>query len=209
MKPNKKIAKKSIKSSFWSGKNTIIASAVASVLLIGSVWGGVKLYGKPHPARVDLSGKSEQEIRTYMESEEFKKLDRGAQRQYSRAAMGQAMETRMTQFFETPPEQRTAYLDKMIDDMQERMKQRPPREARAGGGGPSSHVSGSNQGDASQQGSGQNARSGGSTRRGPEGMRARQERSTPEQRAKRTEFFEAMQSRMKERGIDSRPSGGR
>lgn len=207
MKKNKVTAKKSIKNFAWSRKNIVIASTVAAVLVIGTVWGGVKLYGKDRPVRIDLSGKSEEQIRAYMESEEFKKLDREVRHQYGRAAMEQAMEKRMNGFFEVAPEQRTAYLDKMIDEMQERRRQMPPRGAGDRSGEPRPQVSGQNQAEGGSPQSGQ-ARRGGGARRGPEGMRARQERSTPEQRAKRTEFFEAMRNRMKERGLDFRPGGG-
>lgn len=175
----KNVFKKNVKSFAWNRKNITIVSAVASVLVMGTVWGGIKLYSKSQPVRIDLSGKSEEQIRAYMTSEEFKKLDRAVQRQYGRAAMEQGMEKRMNGFFEVAPEQRTAYLDKMIDEMQERIKQMPARDA---GGGP---------------------------RGGPAGMRARMEKSTPEQRAKFTEFFGAMRKRMKERGLDFRPGGGR
>lgn len=197
MKPNKMTAKKSIKSFAWNRKNVVIASAVAAVLIIGTVWGGVELYGKYQSAKIDLSGKSEEQIRAYMESEEFKKLDREARHQYGRTAMAQAMEKRINGYFEVAPDQQTAYLDKMIDEMQERIKEMPPREPRP-------QVSDPNKpGDGGPQ-----ARQGSGTRRSPGGMRARQESSSPEQRAKRVVFHEAMQKRMKERGINFRPGGG-
>ena len=108
----------------------------------------------------------------------------------------------METYFTLPKEQRTAHLDKMIDEMQtmrgtfEQMRrERPRRDAND----PNMQR---RREQAQQTQGGRTASSRGNR------SRARSERGTPEQRAQRTQFGEAMQKRMQERGISMPDRGG-
>lgn len=87
------------------------------------------------------------------------------------------MEQRLDKYFELPPAERTAYLDEVIDRIQQRWSRDPNRARRSG------------------------------RRRGrftPGRVRGMIERTTPEQRAKFDEFRKAMRKRMRERGVERR-----
>lgn len=94
----------------------------------------------------------------------------------------QEVEDRMDAYFEAPPEQRVAMLDQMIDRMQD-------------GGG---FRGGGRFGPGRGNGQGQ--------RRGltPDRMQRRLDNTTPEQRAKRSEFIQALRQRMEQRGVNPR-----
>lgn len=99
-------------------------------------------------------------------------------RENVRPMFRQRMEQRIDAFFALPEEQRDAYLDDMIDRMQE-MRNRRPRDA--------------------GRGDRQGRRGGGFT---PERMKQRLENTPPDRRAKMAEFFRAMRQRMEDRGIE-------
>ncbi|MFP4053694.1 MAG: hypothetical protein ACLFV7_07520 [Phycisphaerae bacterium] len=109
----------------------------------------------------------------------------------------QRMQERMQKYFDLPAQQRTAYLDKMIDEFQERRTEWEKRRAQRQANPPK-------EGDNGQQ-----------TRRGREGrghftagrLRQRIETSDPLERARHVEFISALRKRMQERGI--RPGRGR
>jgi len=101
------------------------------------------------------------------------------------------MEDRIDRYFALPASQQQAYLDEMIDQMQQFVAQRPaarptPREA-----------SGSSSEPAGGRGRGFT----------PERLKQRIETTDPAKRAKFVEFFKAFRRRMEERGIrfDRRP----
>jgi hypothetical protein len=105
----------------------------------------------------DIGGKSADEIAEYLRSDEFRNLDPNARRATVRQAMGEMMTGRVREYFELPMEQRTAYLDKVIDDMESRPREFGRREF-AGRGGPREFRRGESGG----------RRDGGETRRGCE-----------------------------------------
>ncbi|MGA2915785.1 MAG: hypothetical protein ABSE89_07140 [Sedimentisphaerales bacterium] len=137
-----------------------------------------------------------QEIMAYMDSDEFKKLSGREQFMYMRQGGQKVMEYQMDTYFSLPDEQqKTAYLDQMIDRMQtqrtnfERM--RPPRR------------------DANEPNDPNRPQPFGNRRNfTAANMRARSERGTPLQRAQREAFFEAMRTRMQQRGISMPGPGG-
>lgn len=194
--------------SWWKGKGKFIGAAGAAIIIIAGAgaWGIVSLRGGEK--RMDMTNKSDQEIRDYLGSDEFKNLDRQQRRSNARAAMHEMMDRTVNRYFELPQQQRTAYLDKVIDDMsrhiQEMRKMRQQRQSLADNT-QSSQQGREDRGRESSRGDGHRG-----TRRGrtAEGMRARQERHSAESRAKRTEFMMAMRERMKQRGIDM-PRPGR
>ncbi len=114
-------------------------------------------------------------------------------RENMRSTMRAHMEQRLDEYFGLPPEERTAYLDRMIDRMQQH-RERPDRPR------PDADRSGRSEGGDGDRRQGR--------RRGPtpERLKRRLEHSTPEMRAKFVEFRKALRKRMEERGIEP---GGR
>jgi hypothetical protein len=143
-----------------------------------------------------------QEIMAYMDSPEFKQLSAREQMTYSMRSGQQVMEYQMETYFTLPKEQQIAYLDQVIDRMQGQMKnmeqmrqQMPPRRPRDAN-------------DPNVQRRIERARQRQAAMSNPVNMRARSERSTPEQRAQRMEFRQALQARMQTRGISMPTFGG-
>ena len=124
-------------------------------------------------------------------------------RENVRPAMRREMEERMDTYFELPPEEKAAYLDDIIDEMQDRRREfeerRRQREEQAEGE-PSEAARHRPAGE----------RRAGDGRRGPslERMKERIETTDPEQRARFVQFFIDLRERMEERGIDMRRGPG-
>jgi len=107
-----------------------------------------------------------------------------------RERMQQMMERRLDDYFALPPAERTAYLDRMIDEMADRRARRPPPTARS-----------------RPEPSSESPRPPRRRGRGfaPERMKRHIEKTPPEVRARRMEFHKAMRKRMEERGIRFQP----
>jgi len=200
----------------------IILGAVVSVIAGSAVW----LAGGRQPSAPDFREKKPEQISEYLRSQEFRDLDRDARRAIGREAMSQMMVSRAKEYSELAPEQRIAYLDKVIDTMQERRREFESmrREIAAGRGGPGSRRGGlEGRGRDSESGRSQLrpgrqpmlSRSGApdnrwrtrrrGRRRTPERMRARSEFVDPRTRAQMAKFRQALRERMRERGIQFRP----
>ena len=113
--------------------------------------------------------------------------------------MQKRMQKRVDEYCKLPPGQRDEYLDKMIDQMEERRANRPPRDPNR----ERQRAERQARDTTGQKGeSSANSR----RRRGPraERMKRRIEGSTPAERAKRTQFRMDMRARMKARGIEPR-----
>lgn len=108
-----------------------------------------------------------------------------------REAMEARMQKEMDGFFGTPAKDRDKYLDKLIDEIQKRMKE---MEARRAAEGPTTRP---NWGGPPRDGNGPTTR----PDRGPGGGGGRGDNASPVQRAQRQEFMAAMMRRMQERGI--------
>jgi hypothetical protein len=136
-------------------------------------------------------------------------------RQNMRASFERRMDETIDEFFALAPEQRDAYLDTQIDDMQKRMaewrnrrsqrrqdepRRQPDREPQAGGSESSQGSSGS-EGEQDRP----RRRDGDRRRHGPtpERMKQRIEHSDPVKRARRMEYMKAMRDRMEARGIEA------
>lgn len=106
--------------------------------------------------------------------------------------MRQQFEQRIDAYFALAPEQRDAYLDEQIDQMQAHRQQRQARRAEQ------TTSSGETGSDAQRR----PRRDG--PRRGftPDRMKRRIEHSDPERRAKFMEYMKAMRERMEARGIE-------
>ena len=139
--------------------------------------------------QIDFSGRTPEQIRAYLRSKDFNSIDEQTRRAVGRAARIEMMEYRVNEYFGMPEDKRTAYLDKMINEM----------EARRG-------EFGARRPDANDQNDRRRQRR--QFARGAEDQRARMESVDPLTRAKRAAFREAMRARMQQRGINPPGSGG-
>jgi hypothetical protein len=200
-------------------KIALIIAVIAVVSL--STWGGIHHYMSKgsnedpndfgrrrqqwHDANMPNPDKQKpEEIMAYMDSPEFKQLSQREQMMYSMRGGRQVMEYQMETYFTLPKEQKTAYLDEVIDRMQAQRKnfeqvrqQMPPRRPQDAN-------------DPNVQKRIARAQQRQAARSNPANARAGAERGTPLQRAEREQFRVAMQARMKERGITvpTGPGGG-
>lgn len=126
------------------------------------------------------------------------------ERQKLRENIGSVFRARMEQavdrYFELPPEQRTAYLDEMIDRHEQFRRERQARRA-----------AGENERPREGRSNDQRRRRPGGRRgrRTPERHKRRIKRISGERRARMTEFMEAMRKRRRERGLPDRRGPGR
>jgi len=105
------------------------------------------------------------------------------------------MDQEMEEFAKMTPAERTAFLDKRIDQMESFRKNGGPRGGPLGPPGPPG-MGGPG---------GQRAPGGRPPRPSPEMMRRMLENTTPHQRALMVQFMDAMRKRMEERGIKPPP----
>jgi hypothetical protein len=163
----------------------IIAGCIAvAVLAAGSAAYYFTSKGGPNPAKMN----SEQ-VRTYMESQDFNNLPRQERREF----FGKLVDSRVETYFATPEQDRDKYLDTIIDDMN---NFRPRNFDRQRFSDPNRDP---NMMQRMQQ------RFANAT---PEQRRAFREMRDPVQDAKRREFFMAMRARAQERGIQMGGFGG-
>ncbi|HBG27456.1 MAG: hypothetical protein A2Y10_02685 [Planctomycetes bacterium GWF2_41_51] len=140
------------------------------------------------------------QIIDYRNSERYKRLSQREQMMYTMASGRKLIDYHIDTYITLPKEQQTPYLDKLIDEMQsmrgnfEQMRsERPRRDAN----------------DPNMQRRRERAQQAqGGRRVDGSRMRAMRERGTPEQRAQRRQFGEAMQKRAQERGIEMPRFGG-
>jgi hypothetical protein len=181
----------------------IVLSVLAVVAGAGSCYW---LMRSPKKAKTaDFSNQTPDEIRGYLRSAEFRKLDEQTRREMAQLAFRQMQERRINDYFALPANQRTAYLDKLIDEMEVRRKERALR-----GNDPNSQFgffdpnSRSNDPNARQR-----RRQQRQAMRTPENQRARREAIDPLTRAKMAAFRAALGARMSARGISAPGGGGR
>jgi hypothetical protein len=194
-----------------------VAGAVVAVPLT------VRWAAKPNFAKM-----SPRQIREYFDSNEFRdanELVRRAIRQQIGEAMRARMESEVKGYFVLPEDERTDYLDKVIDEMQARRVEfraardpnrpppadrfarfGPPNADRPAGFGPppadrSARFGSPDAGGSrrfGQQGAGQQRPF---RRPDPARMRARAERGSAQARVQMMQFRRALQARMQQRGI--------
>jgi hypothetical protein len=157
----------------------------------------------------DVRRQSYEDVVKFKNSDKYKKLTPQEQAMYSMMSARQVMQHNMETYFTLPKEQQTAFLDKVIDEMQQNMKNmeqmrnmfpRPPRDA--------NEPNDPNRARRMQERMAQ--------RNNPANARSRSERGTALERAQREQFMNAMRQRMQQRGIQmpqfggpGRPGGGR
>jgi hypothetical protein len=173
----------------------------------------IKHYSEPNFA--DMSPR---QVRQYFDSNEFRDANE-EQRRLIREKMGEAMQARMEKeangYFALPEgEQRTAYLDNIIDEMQARraefMANRDPNRFDPNRPFDPNRIRDPNRPfDPNRFGRfGQrNGAAGQRPRPNPSQMRERSERTTADSRVKNMQFRQAMADRMAQRGIQMGPGG--
>lgn len=188
-------------------KKIVIIAAVIAVVCLSASAGLYYAFKVPAEPRDDFGRRRRQwhdanmpnpdkqnikDILAYRDSDAFKRLSQAEQFMYTMASTRQLREYEMQTYFTLPKEKQTAYLDKVIDDMQaqratmEQMRQnRPPRPPR----------------DANDPNVQARMAARAARRAHPSNARARSERGTALQQAQREQFRAAMDKRMKERGI--------
>jgi hypothetical protein len=140
-----------------------------------------------------------------LEPEERRELFASRRREFR-----QRMQNRLDEFFEAPPEQRTAVLDRHIREMEQR--RREFERTRAQGVGPPFGGFGPGRGGFPGAG-GRGPAGGGPPGQGPTEEQRNQRRrrlldnTTPRERAQVTEYFREVQQRRKELGLPERPFG--
>jgi len=199
-------------------KTILIVTVVLAAGMAIAVPIAVRHFSKP-----DFSKMNPRQIREYFDSNQFRDANEDTKRQMGEQ-IGEAMRARMESevkgYFALAEENRTAYLDKIIDERQARMAEffagrdanRPP-DANGpppdGNGPPGFGPPGSSGplrfGPSDANGfrrfaqRGQNA--GQRPRPNPERMRARSERISADTRVQMMQFRRALRERMQERGI--------
>jgi hypothetical protein len=182
-------------------KTILTATIVLSVSVAVAVPIAVRWASKPN-----FSKMSPRQIREYFDSNEFRDANEQTRRGI-REQMGEVMQARMTAqvngYFALPEgDQRTAYLDKIIDEMQARragfLARRDPNRPPDGNGFGRFGSPGANgRPRFGQRGANGRRR----PRINPERMRARSERIDSQTRAQMIQFRREMRARMKQRGI--------
>lgn len=117
-------------------------------------------------------------------------------RQNARELFHAAMKDRVQGYFELPAEDRIAYLDRMIDDMQERRRQMEEPRSGPGEGEPTPPGQDGKDRDRSPPDDADRRK------RGMARLKERIETTDPEERAQFVEFMKQMRQRMEERGIE-------
>lgn len=207
----------------------VLAAAFAVLLLLGgSVWGILRLSAEAQMAKVRDMSKSlrGEDMRSLPEDQrreayqnlraEYEKLDEAQQRQLREERYQRYLEheeEEMDEYFALPPEQRLAALDDSIRRSEERRQEWEARRAqrereRANQPRPSPQTqkgaSGNSNGQASDKSSGR--RRSRSEEERDVRRKQRLDRTSPEYRAKRTEYRRQRAERRKALGLPERSS---
>ena len=162
----------------------------------------IKHYSKP-----DFAKMSREQIRDYIDSNQFRDANEDKRREV-RDQIGEAMRIRMeaqaNEYVALPDTDKTAYLDKVIDDMQTRRAEFAARDAN-GPPDPNRFRRFGPRDPNFMQRQGQQARQ--FRMPEPSRMRERSERISADTRVKMMQFRQDMMNRMQERGIQMGPGG--
>jgi len=184
----------------------VVCAAIVTVL-------AVRHYSKP-----DFTKMSPRQIREYFDSNQFRDANEDKKREI-REEMGDAMRSRMeaqaNEYSALRDYEKTAYLDKLIDDMEARRAEFMAREANDANGPPDfngppdpNRFARFGPADANRPGFGQGGPNMGQRPKvNPERRRERSSRMSTDTRVKMNQFRRDMMNRMQERGI-SGPGGG-
>jgi hypothetical protein len=188
-------------------KTILIAALVLAAGIAIAVPIAVKHYSKP-----DFTKMSPRQIREYFDSNQFRDANEDKRREI-REQMGEAMQARMeaqaNEYFALSSDQKTVYLDKIIDDMQARRAEFMARDANDANGPPDPNRFrrfGPRDPNFMRRQKGQQGRQ--FRMPEPSRMRERSERISADTRVKMNQFRRDMQDRMQERGIQVGPGRG-
>lgn len=191
-------------------KKVVVITSMCLLVLVGIV-AAVRFAGNkssmPDPKRM-----GNEEMVEFVKSEKFKAADRDEKRDFMRNFMRDRITTTVQEYHSLPESEKTAYLDKTLDEMQKMREQmmdlrrefRPDGERPDGGSnrnfGPRSESGGQRDGQGRES---QGPAGGpGSRMRNPETRRAFREQVPSEFRAQATAFMRDLRNRAQERGID-------
>jgi hypothetical protein len=187
----------------------VLAASVAVAVQIAVHWASKPNFSKMSP----------RQIREYFDSNEFRDANEQTRREIRQQigeVIGAGMTTRVNGYFALPEgDQRTAYLDKIIDEMQavraEFLARRDPNRP-PDANGPPRFAEGPRQGPPDANGQPRFGRRGANGRQrpriNPETMRARSERFSADTRVKMMQLHRDLFNRMQQRGIQG-PMMGR
>jgi hypothetical protein len=187
-------------------KTILIAAIVLATGTAIAVPIAFKYYSKP-----DFAKMTQQQIRQYLDSNEFRDANEDKRRETFQQ-IGEAMQARAeaqaNEYFSLPDAQKTAYLDKIIDDRQARRAEFLARDGNDANGPPDPNRFrrfGPRDPNFMQR-QGQQARQ--FRRPEPSRMRERSERIGTDTRIKMAQFRQDIMNRMQERGIPMGPGRG-
>jgi hypothetical protein len=185
---------------------------IAAIVLAAGIAIGVPITIK-HYSKPDFAKMSREQIRDYIDSNQFRDANEDKRREV-RDQIGEAMRTKMeaqaTEYVALPDTEKTAYLDKIIDDMQARRAEFMARDANDTNGPPDPNRFGRlgpRDPNFMRRQQGQQARQ--FRRPEPSRMREMSSRMSADSRVKMNQFRRDLMNRMQERGIQMGPGGGR
>ncbi len=190
-------------------KNKKITIAIIILLVITAI--GVTM-AVSHYSKPDFAKMTPQQIRQFFDSNQFRDANED-KRQEMREQMGEAMmaraEAQANEYAALSADEKTVYLDKIIDEMQARRAEFLARDANDANGPPDpNRFRRFGPQDPNfqrrQQAFRQQFR-----QQDPSRMRERSERISADTRVKMMQFRQDMMNRMQERGIQMGPGGGR
>ena len=173
-------------------KKIIIPAALA----LGLALAGYAVYRSQSKKMPDPKKQSQDQIVAQLQSQQFRQLDSQDRRQYARSAIGEILTRHAENYTALPVEQRTAYLDQVIDDMQGYLEQMRQQRRQRRAENPDAAPTPRNDERPSRDAQGRRGR-----HRDPQTRRARSENIDPKTRALISQFFQAIRARMQQRGI--------
>jgi len=185
-------------------KTILIAAIVLAAGIAIAVPITVKHYSKP-----DFVKMNRQQIREYIDSNQFRDANEDKRREI-RDEIGEAMRTRMetqaNEYVALPDTEKTAYLDKIIDDMEARRAEFSARDANGPPDPNRFRRFGPRDPNSMRRQQGQPARQ----VRAPEPSRIRERssRMSADTRVKMNQYRRDLMNRMQERGIQNPMMGG-
>jgi len=198
----------------------ILITIIAVCVLVGSLIAGFAISRANKSSYPDVDINEPNQVREFVRSEEFRSMDEEERREFFQKRMREAMVNGADEYCQLPEDQKTAYLDNIIDQMQNRMREfrrnrpedgsaRPPRDGNTPGPPPNwgdddppppprAQDGEDNRNDDEED---RGRRGPGRPRMSVSDMRGRSESMKPSNRAKMTQFMMDLHNRMQERGV--------
>ena len=166
-----------------NNKNIYLIVAVIAVLLLSVITVAIIKNGK----EPDFSGQSREQIREFLDSNDFRDQEPNERRQIARSAMREVITSNAREYYELTPKERVKYLDDTIDRMEEMRSKREQyiEEMKAQGK------------EIPQRPQRRTPK--------PDDMRERMESTDPVTRAQIQQFFRDIRARRQQRGLSPDP----